>query len=260
MRASLNTIAEEFVTKDFAFSLIIAEVDDLTVESPTTEVNGDEPPQTKTESYASDNQSEPSVASSNSTDAASASLWDHLATEIKNRPAPSDDLQRLTMSEKVSDSGVFNMTASEDFFFESLLRNVLFEEPENRTEVLNITVLQEADTDSDSLVEAKFTWTVKGVTRDTITVQLEFEEPILVSSGGRIEHIVSVEVLEESRFIFVSSSGMQVDPQDYEQVKPVPMQNTLDESWQKALQVAAQTTAIAFSGSSVVQVLIGSGL
>ena len=122
----------------------------------------------------------------------------------------------------MSDLGVFNLTASKDFFFESLLRNVLIEESENRTEVLNITVLQEADTDSDSLVEVQFTWTVKDVTHDTITVQLEFAEPILVSSGGRIEHMVSVAVPETSQFIFVSSSGMQVEPQDYEQVSPIP--------------------------------------
>ena len=84
-------------------------------------------------------------------------------------------------------------------------------------------MLQEADTDSDSLVEAKFTWTVQNVTQDVITVQLEFADPILVSSGGRIQHMVNVTIPEDSRFVFVSSSGKQVDPKDQKLSSPIPL-------------------------------------
>ena len=60
-----------------------------------------------------------------------------------------------------------------------------------------------------------------------------------MSSGGRIEHMVNVTVPEQSQFIFVSSSGMQIDPQDEVLVSPIPMQDTLDESMTQALESAA---------------------
>ena len=96
--------------------------------------------------------------------------WESFAAKIEDQPPPIDELQRLTISKEVSDSGTFNVTASQDFYFQSLLRNVLIEEPGNRTEFFDITVVQEADTDSDSLVETKFSWTVTDVTKKAITV------------------------------------------------------------------------------------------
>ena len=121
-------------------------------------------------------------------------------------------------------------------------------------------MVQEADTDSDSLVEVDFTWTVQRVTRDTITIQLKFAEPILVSSGGRINHMVIVTVPEASQFLFISSTGMQVDPQYYTLMSPIPKQDTLELAMQEALQSAATATTLAFSGSGIIQVLIGGSL
>ena len=64
---------------------------------------------------------------------------------------------------------MFNLTAEEDFFYFDVLKKLLIDEPQNRTEVLNITVVQADDTDEDNLVEANFTWTVARLQRDTIT-------------------------------------------------------------------------------------------
>ena len=105
----------------------------------------------------------------------------------------------------------------------------MIEEPQNKTQVLFIDVFQEADTDEDSLVKAKFEWIVREVTSTTITILLEFEDPLLVSSGGSIKHMVNATVSEDSSLFFVSSSGKKISEQDYVQFSPIPMQDTVEE-------------------------------
>lgn len=52
-----------------------------------------------------------------------------------------EDQQRLTIS-RVSERGAFNITSEESFYFTENLKTFLIDEPENRTTVLNVTVLQ----------------------------------------------------------------------------------------------------------------------
>ena len=59
--------------------------------------------------------------------------WSRFDQEIKDLPPTIYEKQRLTISKKVSDTGSFNVTASENFYFKNLLQTILVEEPENKT-------------------------------------------------------------------------------------------------------------------------------
>ena len=89
------------------------------------------------------------------------------------------------------------MTAEEGFFYPEVLQTILIDEPQNKSEILNITVVQAEVLDSDDLVHANFTWVVTNITRDSIGIKLLFEDPLLISSGDPIKHSVKVSLSDD---------------------------------------------------------------
>ena len=74
--------------------------------------------------------------------------------------------------------------------------------------------MQANDTDSDNLVEAKFTWVTQRLTNNTITIELIFENPLLISSGGLVaDHSVVVSLSDEQRLLLVAKTGKLIDPE-----------------------------------------------
>ena len=57
-------------------------------------------------------------------------------------PYPKNSVQQRLSISKVSERGAFNVTSEEPFFYFDNLKELLIEEPENRTAVFNVTVLQ----------------------------------------------------------------------------------------------------------------------
>ena len=127
-------------------------------------------------------------------------------------PEIQEQLQRLSIS-KVSDKGVFSLETEGDFFYFEDLRELLIEEPENRTSALNVTaVFQFDEVDENDFVKITYGWEVRNVTRNTIEIQLLFTEPLLVSSDYPIEHSVKVSINDS--LYFVSETGKMINPLD----------------------------------------------
>ena len=89
---------------------------------------------------------------------------------------------------------------------------MLIDEPLNRTEVLDVAVVQLGQVYEDDFVEIKFDWSVTNVTSTAVEIQLTFDDPLLVTSGVPIEHSVQVSI--NDTILFVSRTGKLIDPSD----------------------------------------------
>ena len=98
------------------------------------------------------------------------------------------------------------MIADDAFFYRKVLQTILIDEPQNKSEVLNITVEQAGnmEMDLDDLVDVKFTWVVTNITSDYIRIQLLFADPLFISSGGPVKHSVQVSLSDDQRSYLVS--------------------------------------------------------
>lgn len=145
-------------------------------------------------------------------------------------PEENEKFNRLALSE-VSDRGLFSLqSVDDDFFLADELSTLLVEKPENRTDVLDLTIVQEGFVDEDDLLMIEFTWKVLNVTSNSIDFQLTFADAILVSNSDAIRHTVNVTIADNSTSFFVSTSGRRMLAVDQVLLGAIPAQNTLEES------------------------------
>ena len=161
----------------------------------------------------------------------------------------------------MANDATFNLTADENFFYFDVLQKLLIDEPQNKSDVLNITVVQANDTDPDNFVEAKFTWATRRLTNNTITIKLHFESPMLISSGGLVaDHSVVVSLSDEQRLLLVSKTGKLIDPEYAVLPSRIPQLDTVSEGLKQAIEIAESAVVFSISGSTIVQILVGGSL
>lgn len=139
-----------------------------------------------------------------------------------------------------------------------MLQTILIDKPQNKSEVLNITVVQAEEI--DNLVEAEFDWIATNITSDSIQIKLVFADPVLISSGGSVKHSVQVSLSDDQRLFLVSKTGRLISPDDKILLSEIPQQNVVSEGMSQAIETAQNLLKIAFSSRSFVSILIGGSL